>query len=193
MHRLVLVEGHASIPSLIQVNMKRATALGGALVMLAWSGLTSCAAQRYRDPEAGYTIALPDGWTFRQPQEGSSVRLSAHSPPLEGAHRAHVAVAVTWLSGPHALDDFTARSFETVSSNLADVQLLDSSEAKVGAHQANRLVYRYDDGRQGLTLLSYFVATRRRGYVLSCGAATPAFARAEPTCERVLRSFDVVE
>lgn len=165
------------------------------LVWLSALGWMACASQRYQDPDAGYSVVLPDDWSLRPPSQPSSVRLGAQSPPLEpgSPHRAHVAFAVDRADAPRDLETFTHRSFAIVTSRLRDVQVLESGRHEIAGLEAERVVYQYDDGNGGLTLLTYFVVAGQRGFVLSCGAASEVFDHAQPRCERVLRSFALID
>lgn len=162
------------------------------MLALLVSVVVGCASQRYQDPEAGYSVAVPDDWTFRPPQKASTVRLGAQSPPLGAGstHRAHVAIA---LDRSHArdLETFARESFEVLTTRLRGLRVLESEPAEVGGVPARRVVYTYDDGSGGLTLLTYFLLSGEKGFVLSCGSSADAFDRARPACERVLGSFSL--
>lgn len=155
----------------------------------------SCASQRYRDAEAGYSVKIPNDWAFQPAQKRSTVRFGAQSPPLrpESPHRAHVAISLEWFTTPQDLQTFAQKNFTIVMSKLRDVRVLDSRPDHIDGLEAKRVVYAYDDGAGGLTLLTYFVVADRRGFAMTCGGASDVFDRAEPVCERVLHSFALTE
>jgi len=165
----------------------------GALSLLATAAL-GCASQRFRDAEAGYSVVIPNDWAFQPSKSSSSVRLGAQSPPVcSGPHRAHVAISLEWFTTPQDLETFTQKNFTIVMAQLSDVRVLESRPDHLDGMDAERVVYAYDDGAGGLTLLTYFLVTDRRGFVMSCGGASDAFDCAQPICERVLRSFALAE
>jgi serine/threonine protein kinase len=137
----------------------------------------------FRDPETGYRVAYPDGWTmvdsqipntrdFRDPETGTYLRVAWRKPPGRSAQG-------TWESYS---EDFGSRhsGYRTIR--------IDPTTYK-GYENASEWEYRYTSGGAVLHAINLGVVTGEYGFALNFQTRESEWERSQPTFDRIKELF----
>ena len=143
---------------------------------------------RHVDERHGYSIELPEGWELESREAGALLCALGPLETDDDSFRENVTVAVETLGEPGTLEDYTAAAL-AIWSETAGFTQHESGPAKLGQHDARRIVHSQRVEDLEVKILTYVVVRERSAWLIHCTAEPAKFDRYRETFDKAVASF----
>lgn len=143
----------------------------------------------YADNEEGFAIAFPRGWTVAEDAFGSTVLFASPRTDNATIPPQSINVAIERIGSLITLDDYASVALRALGETLENFTYLGGATAQLGSLSASSITFTAEFEDSLLQFRQVWTLHGDRAYVVTFTSDAPAFDRAQPLVDAVLRSF----
>lgn len=173
------------------MRIKKPTPLLFLPVFLALCAGLPRAANRYADPDLGFSIEFPYGWmvqAIKDNRDTATIGVAGLSP-LDTQPLMAVAVGVDNLPPGIGLEMYCEVFLGVIKARYEGYREFERTRARLAGLPARRVVFSYRQEQVDLKAICYITVKADKGYSLTCLTALEDFDRAVPVFEGIISSF----
>lgn len=130
---------------------------------------------RYRHPDLGFELALPEGSEIREDLDGLALVAIEPADPSSG-FRANLVVTVEEVSPGTAVEAYTEAALRSQGELLSSHRLIDLEPLEVGGRPATRTLAHHAQARMAITIEQWRVVDDALAYTVTASCATLDYA-----------------
>jgi hypothetical protein len=130
---------------------------------------------RYRHPELGFELALPDGSELHDDMDGMAIVAVEPNEPSSG-FRANLVVTVEEVGVGTSVQSYTEVSLRSQGELLFGHRLIDLEPLTIDARPATRTLAHHAQEHRAITIEQWRVVEGTHAYTVTCSCATLDYA-----------------
>jgi hypothetical protein len=145
--------------------------------------------ERYENPEFGFTLDYPQGWTVND-QPGVAALLVNQASAQDGFAES-VNVVTEELPGEIPLDDYTEATMRNLEAGFGQIDVIEEGPTTIGGLPAHSIEYRAEQQGQTLSFFQTWLIDETTAFVLTYTGANEGFEELRPEADTIIESFRV--